>query len=83
MTQKILVTIYDSASETYSVPHYFPARGAALRAFMDEIKKPDSDFHRYSEHFAMFMLGSYDQKTGLFDLLKVPELLGKAMDLKN
>lgn len=74
-------SIRDMASESYSLPAYFPARGAALRSFMDMVGNEETVYGQHPEHFVLFELGSFDQATGVLEILTAPELVAKAWEL--
>lgn len=75
-------TVYDSAAQTYSLPIYVVSKGAALRSFIDEVRKEGSALNSHPEHFSLFMLGEFSQQDASFSLFAAPELVANAWELK-
>lgn len=76
----IVIAIYDSASNTYTNPYCFRARGEAIREIMTEVNNPKSKFHVNPQDYTLFELGEYDDSTGLMTSLPTPLSLGKAIE---
>jgi Phage ORF5 protein len=79
-----IVAIRDRAIDTYSVPSFVPNVGAAVRGFGDEIKRPHTDerpnqLNLHPEDFDMFLMGTYDDQSGLFDS-QVPKQIAIGKD---
>lgn len=61
-----IIAVRDNAVETYMQPSFVAHNGAAIRAFMDHCKNPESDFAKHPEDYDLFSLGEFDDSTGLF-----------------
>lgn len=63
-----IVSVRDRAVDTFSVPQFVAAIGAAVRAFGDEIKrKADNNaLSMHPEDYDLYDLGEYDDDTGQF-----------------
>lgn len=68
--------MFDSAVQSYGVPIFVPARGAALRSFIDEVNRPapDNNLHTHPEDFELRVLAEFDDETGRFS--EPPEGVG-------
>lgn len=75
-----VVSIRDSKVTAYSQPMFFVTKGAAIRAFHDEAKRPDSQVHAHPEDFALFHIAVFDDNTGSIVSLVQPEQIAKAED---
>lgn len=75
MAVLIMCAVYDIKAESYGRPICVTAKGLAIRAFLDELKNPESSLSRYPDDFRLFELGEYDESTGSFDSLVQPALL--------
>lgn len=73
-------TIYDSKAELYLPPFYFRTAGEATRAFEESCNDPQHQFHRHSEDFTLFELGTYDDGNAAFSIGATPYALGKALE---
>jgi hypothetical protein len=58
-----VVAVFDKAVQAYAKPMFVPALGAALRAFEDEVIRPDSEMGKHPEDYAMFHIGTYDDSS--------------------
>lgn len=81
MKQKIF-TIRDDKLETYNVPFFVPTIGAAERDFTDHANNPESPLYKHPEDYTLFLLGEYDQSSGLVDMEITPKVLMKAIEVK-
>lgn len=84
MTNLVIVAIRDAAVDAFNRPFFLASTGQALRAFGDEVNRAadDNEMYKHPEHFELFELGSFDDKTGLVESLKVPRSLGTAEQFK-
>ncbi|AKI26941.1 DNA binding protein VP4 [Gokushovirinae Fen7875_21] len=78
-----IVAIRDQAAAVYSRPFFVPTLGMAMRSFYDEAQRdaPDNELFRHPEDFTLWHLGTFDDNTGRFSNLEVPEQIatGKQM----
>lgn len=77
----LLLAIRDSASGSFDRPFVSLARGASIRAFSDEINKPNTQYNAHPDDYELYYLGTFDDGTASFDLLSSPELLVRGKDL--
>jgi hypothetical protein len=72
----------DIRVEAYMQPTFVNHTGAAVRAFTEHCKDSKSDFARNPEDFELYLLGSFDDTTGLFSPPDsgAPERLLRAID---
>lgn len=78
-----VVAIRDQAASVYSRPFFVPTVGMAMRSFQDECNRQsdDNELWKHPEDFTLWQLGSFDDNTGRFSNLEVPEQIatGKQM----
>jgi len=80
----LVVAVRDSAAGAFMRPFYLSSPGQAIRSFQDEVNRASEEntmFH-HPEDFELFELGTFDDGTGLFDLLAIPKSLCTAKQLK-
>lgn len=72
-----VVCVRDRAVEAFGRPVFAPAPGFAIRSFQDEINRDEDNnmLHMHPDDHDLYLLGSWDDATGLFDLLPVPKIL--------
>ena len=78
----ILVAIRDSAVNAFMRPFAVPAVGAAVRSFMDEVNRPDSDMGKHPDDYELFELAAFDDTSGRVTMLPEPRQLARAKDIK-
>ena len=63
------VSVYDSASNLFGRPILFPARGAAVRSFQDEVnrKAEDNQMFQHPDDFSMIEIAKFDDVLGRFE----------------
>lgn len=76
-------TVYDSKAKAYMSPFFDQSHGAAIRAFSDAAKNPQSAIGRHPEDYTLFYLGEYDDLSAYFDLLPTKESLCTAIEFSN
>lgn len=78
MAKLKVFSVFDSAVGAFGAPFFVPTRGLALRAFIDEASRVDSNIAKHPLDFSLFELGDYDESTGQFVNSIAPECLGTA-----
>ena len=76
-------SVFDSKAEAYGLPHFFVAKGLAIRAFTDLTNDPQSLISKHPEDFDFFEIGEFDDLTGKFTPNEVNIHLGKAIEYKS
>lgn len=69
--------VFDSAAEAFGRPFCVNAKGLAVRSFIDEVNRaaPDNQMHHHSIDYCLYYLGTFDDASGTFSSLAVPEQL--------
>lgn len=80
----LIVAVRDRVSVAFMQPNFVGSKGGAIRAFADAVNSRDeksrSMIAQHPEDFDLFLLGSYDDETGLFDT-GVPQQIAVGKDL--
>lgn len=73
----VVVSIKDRAADAFGRPAFVPSVGVAIRSFSDEVNRNDSENQMYAhpDDFDLFELASYDDSTGIVEMLEQPKLL--------
>lgn len=79
---KKVYSVFDSKAEAYLPPFMFNAHGEAIRAFTDLSNDLNHQFCKYSSDFCLMHLGDFDDSTGLYNLLPIPQSMGLAQEFK-
>lgn len=76
-----MFSIRDIKAGTYGQPFALSNRNVAMRTFSTWVSNPESFFSKFPHDFELFELGSFDQLTGLFVSLPMPDYVARASDL--
>lgn len=80
MTYKVLA-VRDERTESFGIPIFVRHVGEGTRSFIDEVNREDSQFAKHPEDFALYLVGTYGEETGLLVPCSVPERLVMARDI--
>jgi len=61
-----VVAVFDGALQAYARPFTVPAIGVAMRSFMDEVSKEDSDLAKHPGDYELHHLAMFEEETGRF-----------------
>lgn len=62
MILKILA-VKDAGLNTFLQPFFTPHPSAGMRAFADEVNRPDSPMNKHPEDYDLYYIGEYDDHT--------------------
>jgi len=71
-------SIFDAAAEAYLPPMFMKTKGMAIRSFADAVNQEDSPFHQHADDYTLFLIGSFDEQSGLF-IPVTPDSMGNAL----
>jgi len=76
--------VYDRIAQIYSIPNFTNSKGSTVRAFADQVNRPDADnpLYQHPDDFDMYFLGTFDDADATFDILPTPELLARGANVK-
>lgn len=82
---KSVVSVFDTAAQTFGQPFFVPANQAAIRAFTDEINRPGTEqnpnmLYSHPDDHELYHLTDFDDATGNFHL-NTPTLLVRGKDV--
>lgn len=62
-----IFAVYDVKVGAYMQPFFSPSVGSALRSLTDAVNDQKHEFSRHAEDYTLFILGNWDDASGLFD----------------
>lgn len=80
MAKVKMVSVYDSAVGAYLPPQFLRSKGEAIRAFINAIGDPKSQFFQHPADYTLFELGEFDDQTGRFEIFAAPIPYGTALE---
>lgn len=78
-----IYTVWDECTKAYLQPMFFVSKGQAIRALTSAVNDPEHDFHKYSDQYVLFELGSYDNANAVFELYNAPRSVGVCSEFKS
>lgn len=83
MAKYVVVSVRDRAADVYAVPNFMQSNGVAVRSFTDAVNTEDanSSLWKHPEDFDMYVLGTFDDEEGTFDLLDRPRQIAIGKDV--
>lgn len=77
-----ICSVRDSAAQIFGRPVFVAALGQAVRGFADQVNDPqkDSDLARHPSDFELYELGTFDDVSGEFALVK-PRAVSRGKDV--
>lgn len=76
-----ICSIHDAKAEAWLTPMFFQAAGQAMRSFEDAINNKESEFGKHPEDYSLFLLASFDPRTGEILLMDKPVSLALGINL--
>lgn len=77
-----IFSIYDSQAAAFLPPFFLTNEAVARRHFYDSANDPNHMFCMHPNDYTLFMLGTWDDDNGFFDLLQVSINMGLATIFK-
>lgn len=78
---KLMCAVYDTVSKVYAPPFYVSTKGEAVRSFSNAVNdKSMGDLNKHPKDFLLFLLGQWDDNSGLLTAVQPPERIGLGSD---
>ena len=79
---KVLVALYDRATEAFAPIMTVHTRGEAIRSFRNECNNPQSPINQHPTDYELYQLGLYNEQTGEIEPCEPAEMIARAEDYK-
>lgn len=79
--RSMIFAVHDKAVDAFLPPFFAPARGAAIRSFMDACSDPQHQFAKHLDDYVLYELGSFDDGNGTFAVHE-PQRVMSGFDVK-
>jgi hypothetical protein len=76
-----MFAIRDEKLEAFMSPMFFRSNGEAIRAFFDEVERPDSKMHRHPGDYVLYFVGVWTDDNGVVLGLEEPLALVSADEI--
>jgi len=70
-----LVSINDILARTFQRPWASPSLAVAIRAYVDEMRNPDSPLAKHPEDYDLYEVATFDDETAIVESFPEPRLL--------
>lgn len=79
-----MFSLYDSAVKAFATPIFLRSRGEAIRSFQAAVNGDgDSNIAKWPDQYTLFETGTYDDESGVVEMLAAHESLGTALQYKD
>jgi len=82
MANRKVFSVFDTKAQAFLQPFFANTEGIAVRQFTAAAQDAGHDFHRFSEDYALFSLGEFDEEKGRFIQTSTPEAVVTASAIK-
>lgn len=72
--------IYDSKVSAFESPFFVDATGRAVRFWESLVNDPKTDYNKFPSDFILYELGTFDNSTGVIEMLPTKIHLGVGKD---
>lgn len=73
-------SIFDEKASVFSQPFFSTHNGTALRSFSDLVGEPGNNVSKHPADFKLYLLGEFDDNSGVLLSKPQPEFLANATD---
>lgn len=80
MSRLCIVSVFDTKVGSFAPPFVVKSKGEAIRSFEDACHDDKMPFKAHPGDYQLYYLGGFDDLTGLFDVVSVPERLVTGSD---
>lgn len=77
-----IFAVYDKKSAAYAPPFFYNQKGQALRAFEDAVNDSASPLCKHAEDFSLFLIGEWNEISGILTPLPNPVHVEEALNVK-
>jgi len=78
---KLLVSLYDRATEAYAPVMTVNTRNEAIRSFRQAVNDPQTPIHNNPTDYELYVVGQFNDQNGEIEA-STPELIARAEDFK-
>lgn len=75
--------VYDNKAQAFMEPFFARNAATAIRAFQDNISRPDSIFAKYPNDFVLYQIGEFNDQDGSLEDRSENTNLGMAIQFCN
>lgn len=80
---KYLFCIYDSKIPVYEELLALRSKAEAIRMFETTVQTKDNRLNKYPSDYSMFLIGEWDEETGLITSYPAPQHIASALEFVN
>lgn len=77
-----MFTVFDVKAKAYLPPFFMPQVGQAVRSFGDAVSDETHAFHKHPEDYTLFIVGSFDDASGVVKVEGALQVVARAIELK-
>jgi len=77
-----MFSIRDAKAEIFNPPFFALTAGTAEQNFTQLVRDPKSKLNMFPDDYDLYLMGTYDDKTGKMQPLDTPQHIAKAIQFK-
>ena len=74
----LMFSVFDTKLAAFGTPFYMPKENVAIRTFNDLTNDPKSSIYKHPEDYTLYLLGNFNDETGLVESQKPHPMLNAA-----
>lgn len=79
----LIYSVFDRVAETFNTPFFMQSRPLAQRTFSNLVIDGETQLHKNPSDYALFELGTFDDKDGLIVPHPAPQMVVDAEEVLN
>lgn len=83
MTNLKIYSVFDTKSKLYSMPHFQPSDGVAIRDFSTACQDEKTKLNQYPSDFSLYAVGKFNVETGEIEACNPEQLCNAAEFIQN
>lgn len=77
-----VLAAYDKKAKAFLTPFFVPTVAVGVRSFTEAANNPQQQVCKFPEDFSLFLLGTFSDEDGHFNLTAQPTHVAEAINLK-
>lgn len=76
-----ILSVHDAKVNAFAQPFFMRTQAEAMRGWIEVVNDPSTQFNKHPEDFNLFLLGDFDEDTGVITPLNAPNAVASAISV--